>query len=85
MTKYPTLYEFNALPEHQRFQYLWDEATFLNNRVEGESRFNLYACGDFFVEVEYERNDNLIRGLRSFKTIRNLDPYLAGLTLDGLS
>lgn len=40
-----------------------------------EKRFALYAIDMFFVEIEYDRINNKIIGLRSFKTDEILDKY----------
>jgi hypothetical protein len=76
MQKAITLYEYNSVPQQLRFQHLWDQGTFLTNRITGGSRFNLYALGDFFVEVEYSSKDEMIKGMRTFKSTKLLEDYL---------
>jgi len=81
MQKEITLYEYNSVPQQQRFQHLWSNGTFLTNRFAGTSRFNLYALGDFFVEVEYSVTDEMIMGMRTFKTTKLLEGYLDQFSL----
>ncbi len=80
MDKPLSLYEFNALPQQQQFQYVWDKGVFLTNRIEEGSRFNLYTVGDFFVEVRYAADD-MIKGLKSFRSTKPLDGFLDDISL----
>jgi hypothetical protein len=70
------IYEFMILPEHERYDYLWQHGVFLLSREDGPSKFNLYACGNFYVEVKYRIEKNCIEGMRTFKNVSQLEPYL---------
>ncbi|MCR8668242.1 hypothetical protein NO995_11145 [Aestuariibaculum sp. M13] len=70
-----TLYEFNRLSEQDKYDVTFNEGTFVDYKVEAVIRFALYAIDMFFVEIEYNRVDNKILGLRSFKTGELLDKY----------
>jgi hypothetical protein len=76
-----SLYEFNTLPQQQQFQYVWDKGVFLTNRIEDGSRFNLYTVGDFYVEVRYATADDMIKGIRTFRTTKPLDGFLDEISL----
>ncbi len=70
------IYEFNLMSLHVQAATLWDNGTFLANRIDGNFRFNLYSLSDFYVEVEYLTNENEIIEFRSFKRGQRLEPYL---------
>lgn len=70
-----TLYEFNSLSEHNKYDITFKEGAFLNYRLEDNLRYALYAVDMFFVEVEYNNNKNKIQNVRSFKCGDLLDKY----------
>ncbi len=71
-----TLYEFKLLNDEQQYKtVLNDIGVYLDNYINSNQRFNLYAIDKFFVEVEYNNTENKIVGLRSFKTGSILDKY----------
>jgi hypothetical protein len=71
-----TLYEFILLAEHQQYdEVLNGSGVYLDNHINGNQRFNLYAIDKFFVEVEYNNTKNKIVGLRPFKTGSILNKY----------
>jgi hypothetical protein len=71
-----TLYEFLLLAEPQQYDEVLNKSgIYLDNHINGNHRYNLYAIDKFFVEVEYNNTENKIVGLRSFKTGSILDWY----------
>jgi hypothetical protein len=71
-----TLYEFNALDQQSKYDEVLNiSGVYLDNHINGNQRFNLYAIDKFFVEVEYNNTENKIVGLISFKTGDLLDRY----------
>ena len=70
-----TLYEFNCLSGHKKYDTTFQKGTFLDYRIEGNIRYALYAIDMFFVEVEYDNGKNKIQNLRSFKCGELLDKY----------
>ncbi|MBX2896804.1 MAG: hypothetical protein KF763_15265 [Cyclobacteriaceae bacterium] len=70
------IYQFNALPESHQYAYVWEHGVFLISRVVEGMAFNLYSCHNFFVEIRYSQPANRIEGLRVFKNISQLEPYL---------
>ena len=78
------LYEFNALPESERLAYVWERSTYLLRRQLATCWLNLYAVGDFFVEVRYDTEQNQITACRSFRSTILLESYLARIDLTTL-
>ncbi|WP_338357326.1 hypothetical protein [Yeosuana marina] len=70
-----TLYEFNSLSEHDKYDHIFTKGEFIDYKIEKEKRFALYAIDMFFVEIEYNNEKNKIQNLRSFKTGKLLDKY----------
>lgn len=75
MSKKITLYEFKLLPEQEQYHITFPEGEFLDSRICGDQRFALYAVDKFFVEVEYDADENKIINRRPFKTGKLLDKY----------
>lgn len=74
-----TLYEFNRLDLAARASNVFYLGTFL---ASCPGRGNLYNMGDFFAEVLYNQETNDIQDVRSFRTTRNLEPYLDNIKVD---
>jgi hypothetical protein len=71
-----TLYQFNSLPKDNQYdEVLNGSGVYLDNHIQGNQRFNLYAIDRFFVQIQYDSQKNEIVGLRSFKTGKLLDRY----------
>lgn len=51
--------------------------TFLDNYINKDIRINCYAIDKFFVEVIYDAEHNVITEVRSFKSRKSLDKYVA--------
>lgn len=47
-------------------------------------KFNLYALWNFYVEVEYGKEENEILELRTFKRGKRLEKYIDQVELDDL-
>jgi hypothetical protein len=69
-------YEFNALPIGEQANTTWDQGTFLLSIKKGDCSVNLYWLEKFFVEVYYDKQQQRITRIRSFKTSSQLQPYL---------
>lgn len=70
-----TLYEFLALPDQEQYVITMQSGKFLDCFIQGDSRFALYALDMFFVEIEYDNGQNIIKGKRAFVTGKLLDRY----------
>ena len=75
-----TLYEFNSLDLKYKIGVTLNQATFLDNYINGDVRINCYALDLFFIELVYDANFNQIAEVRSFKHGRHLDKYSADLS-----
>ena len=70
-----TLYEYKMLSEDEQWDAVFSIGKFLDIFIEGNSKYVLYAIDIFFVEVEWNiENDNII-GKGVFKQGETLDKY----------
>lgn len=74
-----TLYEFLALPDQEQYDILFKAGEYLDVRIEENRRFVLYAVDLFFVEVEYDSENNKIINKRAFVQGEILDKYSYGI------
>ena len=70
-----TLYEFLALPEQEQYEIIFNKGEYIDLRIEGNKRYVHYAVDLFFVDVEYDNDENKILGKRAFVTGELLDKY----------
>jgi hypothetical protein len=71
-----TLYEFNALDQQSKYDEVLNlSGLYLDNYINGNQRFNLYAIDKFFVEVEYNAETNRLVKIKGFTTGKLLDKY----------
>lgn len=70
-----TLYEFLALPEQEQYQVIWNYGNCIDVRMEESRRYTLYAVDMFFVEVEYDQEQNKIINKRAFISGELLNKY----------
>lgn len=73
------IYDFLFLPQSMQYTHTWEHGIFLVSRVGDGVAFNLYSCGNFFVEIKYAQPDNRIEGIRAFKNSSQLEPYLESI------
>ncbi len=73
-----TLYKFLALSEQEQYDIIFTRGEFLEISLEGNKRFVLYAIDLFFVEVEYNSNENKIINKKAFvsgEILDNMPPF----------
>lgn len=71
------IYEFLNLNEQERFQSVWDKGVHIGTVTKNNLTCMLYSLGDFYVEVQYNTDDNKIAGLVTFKShAEPLEAYL---------
>ena len=75
MVKKITLYEFKLLPEREQYHLTFTVGQFLDSRISGNQRYALYAVDMFFVEIEYDNENNSIVGKTAFKSGELLNKY----------
>jgi hypothetical protein len=71
-----TVYEFNALDQHEKAEAVW-RGTFLAERVADGLHVQLYSLPGCYVEVFYDQAANQITGFEAFTNKQLLAPYLA--------
>jgi uncharacterized protein YlaI len=54
---------------------VWERGVFLDNNTTKDIRLNCYAVHNFFVEVVYDAEHNVVTEVRSFKSGHSLDKY----------
>lgn len=76
------LYEYMMLNETEQWNTLWDKCTFLMHYKAIDSKYNLYALYDFFVEVELHPTTDKILGKKHFKEGHILDKYSGSIGIN---
>ncbi|MCA8831488.1 hypothetical protein [Hymenobacter pini] len=72
----PSFYAFNLLPVQTQIGIVVFEGTFLCNRLGGKGDYiNLYHLGDFFAELYYDAEMNVLHNCRSFRSASQLEAY----------
>ncbi len=66
-----TLHEFNTLVEAEQFKALWENASYISDRLQNEYRIALYKFPTFYVEVYYSIEQNTLFKLEAI-TIEGL-------------
>lgn len=70
-----SLYDFKLLTDHEQYDLVFSEGTFIDTLIEDNTRYALYAVDLFFVEIEYDVARNKIVGKTSFVTSDKLNSY----------
>ena len=70
-----TLEKFNTLDEHEQFEALWDESTYIFDRLEDEFRVAIYKFKTFYVELYYHIEHNSLKKLRTIDINEVTAPY----------
>jgi hypothetical protein len=76
------LYEFNALKDDEKAEYVWEHGKHVLNYKGRESSFSLYITPDFY--AEFELKEDKIINIRSFKQGALLDLYIDRVDLTKL-
>lgn len=79
-----TLYEFNMLENDDQYSAVWEHGIHIGERIEGPQKLILYQMFSFYVELYYSVEDNKLTKLRSFSSIKCLDPYLPYIDISNL-
>ncbi len=81
-----TVYQYNSLTESQKVETLWLHGDLIADRPHPleEKQFLLYSLFNFHVEVEYNRSENTIEGVRSFFSVSPLEPYLENIDISAI-
>ena len=79
-----TLYEFNMLEMNDQHSAIWENGTHISVRLEGSHKLILYQIFSFYVELYYSIEENKLTRLRSFSSVKCLDPYLPYIDITNL-
>lgn len=79
-----TLYEFNKLNKQEQYEVLWEHGVHVSERDDETFTYITYQIFSFYIEVKYNRTDNVIQGNRSFCTDTQLKPYLTRIDISDL-
>ena len=77
-----TLNEFTLLSSNEQSKALW-AATMLGHRENGFFHILLYQLDSFYIEVYYDKPENVLSHFRPFSSTRYLEPYLREIDLTG--
>lgn len=75
MEKNISLNSFNNLTQHEQYDLVFTKGNFINFFLKNETRFVLYSLFTFFVQVEYNGQENKIKNLIGFNDGKLLDRY----------
>lgn len=79
-----TLYQFNVLDQLEQWEAFLKDAVLVGNRIEAGFKIELYQIFDFYIELFYHIENDVLHRLRTFSNIELLDSYLSQFTLDEL-
>ncbi len=80
-----TLYEFNSLAENEKAECLWEYGVHVSERFDNKYTYVLYQLSNFYVEVKYDCDDNLILKITSFSSTTKLKPYIDDIDINQLN
>lgn len=70
------IYEFLSLDDPLQYQAVWDLGKHIDDIIVDKVHYQLYAVGDFYVEIHYNVTENKIIGKLAFRTGEPLEKYL---------
>jgi hypothetical protein len=78
------IYNFNRLDAVNKVDALIHHSELIDKRTDEQFRILLYQVDSFYVEVYYDIAYNKIRKIKSFTSIRLLNPYLKKIDISTL-
>jgi len=79
-----TLYHFNFLDENEKANIVWEKGVLIGERSDAFHHISLFQVDAFYVEIYHHTHFNVITGIRSFSSLKKLEPYLEEISLEGL-
>ena len=76
--------KFKKLTVDQQAKYVKNKGRYLTIRENRHFLIDLYCLEDFFVELWYSPNSVGINQIRSFKDIKQLEPYLKNIDISNI-
>ncbi len=76
--------KFKKLTIDQQAKYVKIKGNYLSIRENRHFLIDLYGIDDFFVELWYSPNSVGINQIRSFRDVKQLEPYLKNIDISGI-
>lgn len=76
-----TIKKFRNLDEMEQHEAMWNHGVMVGDRLDGEYRIILYQIFDFYLELFYHVELNVLKKLVSFDNLDGLDIYLNRITI----
>jgi hypothetical protein len=70
-----------TMPEGDRFEYLAANCIFLLSYESASMKSSLFACENFFLEVQYVASGDAILNMEVFRSPERIDAYLSGIDI----
>lgn len=79
-----TLCEYYHLNQTEQFETLYDHGIHISDRADSEYCIILFQLDNFYVELYFHIEDNVLKKLISFSNIDYIAPYLEQIDLSEL-
>jgi hypothetical protein len=79
-----TLFQFKQLENNEQGEVTWQKGVHLSTRFSGLHAILLWQIDSFYVEIFYNRIDDKIERLRSFRSTIPLGPYLNQIDINAV-
>lgn len=78
------LQKISLMNEQEQYDYLLHHSTFLVSDTEDQSIYSLYACDDFYIELQFDRLSYVLKEILLYDNIGFIDRYLKKIDLSHL-
>jgi hypothetical protein len=79
------LVAFARLPLPKKAQTLWEKGNYLLSRRAGPYLFTLYALENFYIEVCYQEEEQVLTQIKVIDSFIRLDSYMRVISPKGLA
>lgn len=80
-----TYFRFLLLTTEEKMECLRKDGIFLFNQLAPRTGVELYALGNYFVEVHYKEPENEVVEVVAFKSTDHLQQYTQSVSLNGVA
>ena len=77
-----TIKKFRDLDEMEQHEAMWEYGVMVGDMLSGEYRIVLYQIFDFYIELYYHIEINVLRKLESFDKLDALDVYISQFNIN---
>ena len=77
-------HQFLHLEESAQTSAIWEEGTFLAERLQGFHNIKLYQLEGRYIEVTFHAHFNVVLRVSSFTDTHYLEPYLTAIDITAL-